>query len=394
MGPMTLPSRSSLRPGVFFPRALTLLLAAFPATALFTAPGPVRANDVFQLNSDEAGSLFDKAKMSVVQVRSGDKGYVLAGSGFFIDDQGTVLTSSTILGENKTARVLINGVEMDAKIVGNDPRSGLAMLRVSYDESPALPMGHTSDLKTGDGVILIGYPMNLPVASSQGPVSGFEASYLTHVDDTPSIKDSVAAVERFATTHIHANVSISPGQVGGPLLNSRGEVVGLVATSPDDGKTVYALPVEAMEKIIADFNLNGRARHGWVGVNVTAGPDTAHDGRIVRVVQLVPGTPASQSGIQAGDTVMRIDSREIYRPEDVLDASFFSHVGGTMIVVVRRDDKLFDYSFAVIERPTNPTAAMPASPTSVLGTPTLSSGSSSPAQGQGVLVNHVVNDSK
>jgi len=384
MGPMTIPSRrSSSQGGTVLARALTLVLAASPAAALLSISGSARANDVFQVSSDEANSLFDKAKASVVQVRSGDKGYVLAGSGFFIDDQGTVLTSSTILGENKSARVLINGVEMDAKIVGNDPRSGLAMLKVSYDESPSLPMGHTDNLKTGDGVILLGFPMNLPVASSQGPVSGFEASYLTKIDAATAGKDSVSAVERFATTHIHANVSISPGEVGSPLLNSRGEVVGMVATSPDNGKSVYALPVEAMQKIISDFNLYGRAHHGWVGVNVSAGPDTDHDGRTVRVVQVVPGTPASQSGIQAGDTVMRIDSREIYRPSDVLDASFFSHVGGTMIVVVRREEKLYDYSFAVTERPAAPTA--PVSPTT--GTTRLSSDAD--ANGKPVLVNHV-----
>jgi serine protease Do len=384
MGLMTIPSRrSSSQVGTVLPRALTLILAAMPAAALFTVCESARGNDVFQTTSDEGGPIFDKAKDSVVQVRSGDKGYVLAGSGFFIDDQGTVLTSSTILGENKNARVLINGVEMDAKIVGNDPRSGLAMLHVTYDESPSIPLGHTDDLKTGDGVILVGYPMSLSVTSSQGPVSGFEASYLTKIED-PTTKDSVSAVERFATTHIHANVSISPGEVGGPLLNSRGEVVGMVATSPDNGKTVYALPAEAMQKIISDFNLYGHARHGWVGVNVSVAPDTGHDGRTVRVVQVVAGTPASQSGIQTGDTVMRIDSREIYRPSDVLDASFFSHVGGTMIVVVRREDKLFDYSFAVTERPQGPTAPATPAPKMTL--------SSAPAQADAkpVLVNQVV----
>ena len=107
---------------------------------------------------------------------------------------------------------------------------------------------------------------------------------------------------------------------------------------------------------MGDFKQYGRARHGWVGVNVVEAPDTGHDGRTVRVVQAVPGTPASKSGILPGDTVMRIDAREIYRPADVLDASFFSQVGGTMTVVVRRDDKLFNYNFAVIERPQIPAA--------------------------------------
>ena len=292
-----------------FFRACSFLLGVLPAALLTLAPA--RAADIFQLSDDENNALVDKAKTAVVQVRSGDKGFILAGSGFFIDDHGTVLTSSTILGENTSARVVINGVEMDAKILGNDPRSGLAMLRVSYDESPSLPLAHANELKTGDGVVMIGYPLNLPVAPSQGPVSGFDSSYLARLDGNSSPKDSMAAVERFATIHIHANITISPGQVGGPLLNSRGEVVGLVATSPDDGRSIYALPVEAIQKVIGDFTQYGHARHGWVGVNVVEAPDTNHDGRTARVVQVMPNTPASQSGIQVGDTVMRIDAREI-----------------------------------------------------------------------------------
>jgi len=351
--------------------SLSLLAATILAALLVVLPGLARASDVLQLTGDEANALFDRAKTAVVQVRSGDQGFILAGSGFFVDDRGTVLTSSTILGDNNSARVVISGVEMDAKILGNDPRSGLAMLRIPYGASPSLPLARSSNLETGDGVVAIGYPLNLPVASSQGPVSGFEASYLTRLDGDLSPKGSMAAVERFATTHIHANIAISPGQVGGPLLNSRGEVVGLVATSPDDGRSIYALPVEAMAKIMADFNQYGRAKYGWVGVNVAEVPDTGHDGRTVRVVQAVAGTPASESGIRSGDTVMRIDSREIYRPADVLDASFFSQVGSTMSVVVRRDEKLYDYRFAVIERPQNSAAV------------------TAPVAGNPTLVNHV-----
>ena len=336
--------------------ALCLLFAAIPLASLVLSPDVVRASDAFQLTGDEASAVFDKAKAAVVQVRSGDKGLVSAGSGFFIDDQGTVLTSSSIVGDNTSARVVINGVEMDAKILGNDARSGLTMLQIAYGASPALPLAHASNLQTGDGVVAIGYPMNLPVASSQGPVCGFDASYLARLDASTAPKGSVAALERFATTHIHANVAISPGQIGGPLLNSHGEVIGLVATSPDAGRSIYALPVEAIAKVMSDFSQYGRARYGWVGVNVMEEHDAARDGRTVRVVQVMPGAPASESGVAVGDTLMRIDAREIYRPADVLDASFFSQIGSTMKVVVRRDDKLFTYSFGVIERPENPTA--------------------------------------
>jgi serine protease Do len=363
---MTQPWRSRGQTRSLRARVRCLLFAA-SVVALFAALSGTSRADVFQLSGDESNALFDKAKAAVVRVRSGDQGFILAGTGFFIDDQGTVLTSSTILGDNTGARVVINGVEMDAKILGNDPRSGLAMLRISYAASPSLPLAHASGLQTGDGVMTIGYPLNLPVAPSQGPVSGFEASYLTRVEGALASKGSVAAVERFATTHVHADVAISPGQVGGPLLNSRGEVVGLVATSPDDGRSVYVLPVEAMARVMADFNQYGRALYGWVGINVRGVPDLLRDGRTVRVVQVVPGSPASESGIQSGDTLMRIDAREIYRPADVLDASFFSRVGGNMNVVVRRDDKLYNYGFTLIERPQNPTDV----PAPLAGRPTL-----------------------
>jgi S1-C subfamily serine protease len=343
-------------------------------------------------SSDEIDAMVDRSKPAVVQVRSGGPGAILAGSGFFIDDQGTVVTSSSILGDNTSARVVINGVEMDARIIGNDPRSGLAMLRISYDESPSLPLGHAGDLKTGNGVVVVGYPLNLPVTFSLGQVSGFDISFLVPPKYDAAAKDSVATLERFATTHIHAGVAISPGEVGSPLLNNQGEVVGIVATSPDGGQSIYALPVEAMQKIIADFNQYGRARHGWVGVNVAQGPDTNHDGRTVRVVQAVPGTPASKSGIEPGDTVMRIDEREIYRPADVLDASFFSHVGGNMTVVVRRQGDLLSYNFPVIERPANPIPAGPAEPAvppvPLTGTPETPSSSAEP-----IMVNHLVPDS-
>jgi serine protease Do len=322
--------------GLLLISVLSLVGMAFPARA---------ATDIFQSIGEEVNTLFEKSKAAVVKVQSGDGSITLSGTGFFIDDKGTVLTSSTVIGDNTSARVEVNGVEMAARIVGNDPRSGVALLQIADEGSPSLALGESTDLKTGFAVVAIGYPLNLPVAPSEGIVSGFDVRYLNQF---------------FATTHIHATVPISPGQVGGPLLNTRGEVIGLVGPSPDDGRSIYALPVEAIAKVMADFNQCGHACYGWVGVNVREVADTAHDGRTVRVVQAVPGTPASESGILPGDTVMRIDSREVYRPADVLDASFFSHVGASMNVVVRRSDKLYNYTFAVIERPATPAPVLTA----------------------------------
>ena len=310
-----------------------------------------RAADVFQLSGDEANAMFDKAKAALVQVRSGDKDFVLAGTGFFIDDQGTVLTSSSILGDNTSARVVINGVEMNAKILGNDPRSGLAMLRVSYGASPSLPLAHVSNLQTGDGVVMIGYPLNLPVASSQGPVNGFEASYLTRVEepDSPKNRRRGGALRDDTYSRQRCDQPRAGWQSAAEFARRSGGIGGDESRQwPIDLRAAGRGDAEAHGRFQSVWE---RARHGWVGVNVMEVSDGEHDGRTVRVVQVVPGTPASESGIRSGDTVMRIDAREIYRPADVLDASFFTHVGGNMTVVVRRDDKLYNYTFAVIERP-------------------------------------------
>ena len=123
---MTQPRRSSLPP-----RLVAFSLAAVCLGTLLPVPA-FGAADLFQPNSTDGNPLFDKAKAAIVKVESGDEGLSLAGTGFFIDSQGTVLTSSTILGGNTTARVTVNGLQMDAKVLGNDPRSGLAMLRVTY----------------------------------------------------------------------------------------------------------------------------------------------------------------------------------------------------------------------------------------------------------------------
>jgi S1-C subfamily serine protease len=335
-------------------RALSLLVLAAALSPLSTPAADLDP----PTPADETGPSSEKTKAAIVKVESGDESFLSSGTGFFIDSQGTLLTSASVIADPASVRVIMNGLALDAKVLGNDPRSGVALLRVNFPDSPFLTLGHAADLKTGYTVVAVGFPLNLPAAAAQGAISGFEIRYLNRF---------------FSTTHIHADVPLSPGQVGGPLINLHGEVVGLIVPSPDDGRSVYALPVEAVEKIMSDFEQFGRAKHGWVGVNVVQVPDTRHDGRTVRVIQAVPGTPASKSGLRPGDTVLRIDTREIYRPADVLDASFFSHVGGTMTVVVRRDEQLFNYNFAVIERPQIPAASTPlsVSPRGGVGQPVL-----------------------
>lgn len=318
------------------PRSFVSL--AILAAALSDSSSPALAQGVFDAIGSQVSKVFDGAQSSVVRVRAQQGDFEADGSGFFIDDKGTVLTAAATLWPpnasfpSKTIAVQVNGSDLPAKLVGLDPRSGLAVLQVFNGTTPFLPLADASEIKTATAVVGVGFPFNLPAAPTFGMITGFDTQYLNHY---------------FATTQLRTSLSISPGQIGGPVLNGRGAVVGILVMAADERKFTYALPSPAIRKILDDLNLHGRVLHGWVGVGI----DPKADGKDVRITQLFAGTPASTSGLQPGDVVVRIDKREITRPADVIDASFFAQVGQEMPVVVSRNGQLLTFKFVVGERP-------------------------------------------
>jgi serine protease Do len=258
-----------------------------------------------------------------------------SGTGFFIDENGTIVTSSILVGQDGTAHVNWDGIDFPAKAIGTDDRTGMAVLQIDLHNTPHLTMGTSGDLKTGHAVIAVGYPLNLAPTATPGLISGFDIRYLDRY---------------FPTTFIHASISISPGELGGPLLRANGTVAGLIVNTPDSDRTIYVLPADAMQKVLADLIKYGHVEQGWVGIIVDESTD-ARDRHTVKVKSLAVGTPASTSGILAGDTVLKIDNREIFHPADVMDASFFSHPGDTMSVMVQRDNEVHTFSFVLTQRP-------------------------------------------
>lgn len=303
---------------------------------------PLHAAGLIDMLSDEVGAIFEKAAPAVVKVRSSGKVVPLAGSGFFIDSQGTILTSSAVVGDNLTAKVEYQkGDEqksVDALVIGRDSRSGVALLKIEASKTPYLRFGDSDKLRTATGLVSVAYPYNLPVAPNFGQVAGFDVQYLNRF---------------FATTHVRANISVSPGQIGGPLLNSKGKVVALMVMAVDDGKACYGLPIKAAGKIISDIKEYGEARHGWVGVGVV------EKDHIVRVAHLFEGTPAIMSGIEPGDHVLKIGDRPITQPKDILDAAFFAGIGQTLPVEIQRDGQTFTFEIEVKERPSRSRAVTP-----------------------------------
>jgi serine protease Do len=311
-----------------------------PATTAKTAAKSADSRKTTQPSSAidsvgrEVSSLFEKARASLVRVRCEGDNVTLAGTGFFIDEQGTILTAAAIFPQNSYTTVEINGEWIEAKLLGLDRRSGVALLQVVKGLTPFLIPGKSSELKTGLSVVAMGFPRNLPAAPGFGIIGGFDFQYLNRF---------------FPTTHLRINVPVAPGQVGGPVLNSKGEVIGMIVTAIDEGRAAYALPIEAAEKIVADFKKFGVAKHGWVGVGVKETAGAKDPG--VQISQLFENTPAAASGLQPGDTVLKIGNRPITCPSDIIDAAYFSRVGEETSVTVRRNGKTLVYKFNVQERP-------------------------------------------
>jgi len=347
-----------------------LLLAAACFFASLALPGGQALHaSVFEAITQEVQQVFDRASPAVVKIRSISGPAPLAGTAFFIDNQGTLLTAYAVVREAPKAWIEYQNQKLEARILGRDPRSGIALLKIDRTGTPFLPFGNSDDLKMASGLISVAYPFNLPLAPSFGFVTGFDVRYLNRF---------------FSTTHIRANVQVTPGQIGGPILNSKGQVVGLLALAIQDGKECYILPVNSIARVAADIHQAGHARHGWVGVGVVEGQPLADGPKPVVVTNLFAETPAATSGIQPGDIVLKIGRREIHTPRDVLDASFFSKVGEKLPVVVLRDGQLRTFEITVAERkPLAPSAGMPMDPSDNLTIPFVTPQDQGPVQVRG-----------
>ena len=334
------------------PEVVTKLPALERATANSTpltpsvpnAPMPA-GGGVFDQIAAEVSGVYEQAAPTVVRLRAVDGAEQLAGTGFFIDGEGTILTAYAVVGQAESVTVEVNGRTFSAKILGRDPRSGVAVLKIPATQTPHLALGEGMRLRPASAVVSVAFPYDLKAEPTFGFVAGFDVKYLTRF---------------FATTHLRANLPIKPGQIGGPLLDSQGKVVGVLMLEIDEGKACYALPIEAASKVAADIQKYGEPRHGWMGVGVMPDRSRPERGAPVFVDRLYKGTPADKSGLKMGDEVISIGGRSVREPSDILDAAFFSEVGGKVPVKVKRDGKEQIFTITVSARPDSSRIVEPA----------------------------------
>jgi serine protease Do len=302
--------------------------------------------------SREVKDVFERAAKAVVKIHGSDEHSEFFGTGFFVDPTGTLYTSYTVGGEAGNFTIEYGGKKYPARQVLADVRSGLAMLKADL-ATPALPIAKSGQLEVATPVITIGFPLDLPETPSFGMIAGFDRKYLGRY---------------FSTTHLRVNLPTQRGEAGAPLLNLKGEVVGILVSSLENNSSCYALPIDAAEKIRSDYVRFGEARHGWIGINVSLADNETEGSRAV-MTDIMKDTPAAESGIKAGDILLQVGRTKVRQPEDVLDASFFITAGDVVPITVMRGNQRLTFEVQADLHPASkqlPLIASPASPNRAL----------------------------
>src|SRR5687768_2560906 len=235
------------------------------------------------------------------------------GSGFVWSSDGIIVTNNHVV--EGASRITVNfndGRQIPAKLLGVDPDSDLAVLRVEEKGLTAAPIGTSSDLMIGESVIAVGNPFGLSGTVTTGVVSALGRS-------VPSQDQT-----RTFTDFIQTDASINPGNSGGPLLNIEGKVIGInVAIYAQAQGIGFAIPVDRARKVIQDLLRFGEVHAAWIGaVTATLTPEEAKRlgqsaQRGALVVRVFSGSPAEQAGLRAGDVITSVagkpvDSRESF----------------------------------------------------------------------------------
>lgn len=280
--------------------------ALVPGTLAGLIPGQ---GDSVALAPDEVTvvTVARRVAPSVVSVRR-DGGF---GSGVIIRRDGVILTNAHVVGDARQVRIgLADGRDLDARVLGRDPTVDVAVVRVSGPELPAAPLADSDALLVGQTAIAIGNPLGLERTVTRGVVSAIDRSPRGFGLDGP----------------IQTDAAISPGNSGGPLLDSRGQVIGIntaVIAAPGASGLGFAIPINLARDIADQVLTTGQIRRAFLGVNYRdIDAPLAEQFRLpVRegVIITVVGedTPAAQAGLRQGDIVTALDGKRITRGGDL-----------------------------------------------------------------------------
>jgi putative serine protease PepD len=292
--------------------------------------------------STDAGRVYAAVADGVVAVQVGGG----SGTGFVIDERGTIVTNAHVVGESSQASVRFgdSGATIDAEVLGSDPSTDLAVLRVDPSRVGALrplTFADSDAVRVGDEVVAIGHPFGLDRTATAGIVSG--------------LGREIQSPNGFSIDEvIQTDAAINPGNSGGPLVDGKGRVVGVnsqIATAGGGGGNVgvgFAVPANTVRDVVPRLADGQTIERPYLGVSTAAGAAG------VEVQEVTPGGPAQRAGLRSADVIRSVDGRTVSEPDDVTGALDGKQPGDSVTVEVERDGSRQEFDIELGTRPANP----------------------------------------
>ena len=278
-----------------------------------------------------------------------------SGSGVIIAPDGYIVTNNHVV--DKADKIVVNTNDhrtFQAKVIGTDPNTDLALIKIEATNLPIVKLGNSDDAKVGEWVLAVGNPFNLTSTVTAGIVSakGRNIGIIgqeDNQDQNPFGRTSNEAprTNKSIESFIQTDAAINPGNSGGALVNTRGELIGInSAIASNNGAYEgygFAIPINLAKKVLNDIEKYGAVKRGYVGVSFTElNPDVAEqlktsvtNGLYVR--ELVPGGGAEQAGIKAGDVIVKVENNPVYESSDLQERVGELQPGDKVHLTVLRD---------------------------------------------------------
>ena len=265
------------------------------------------------------------------------------GSGFMIDPRGYILTAQHVIEKAKDIEIrLADSQRLPAQIVAAEPQIDVAILKITIErELPILAFGNSEQIRVGDLAVVFGYPFGRESSMSLGIISRSGRSY----PDSASYE------------FIQTDAGAYPGGSGGPLLNSQGNVIGMITMASERGNMGFATPINVIKRVLPRLANGEKFAWGWLGVQMSdvsleqAKILGIHPVKGVVVNSVLPGQPAARGGIQKQDVILAVNDTQVDSPRDVARMIGGLEAGRVVHLTILRKGKTLQLSLPLGIRP-------------------------------------------
>lgn len=269
-----------------------------------------------------------------------------SGSGFIVNSNGQIITNAHVVdGATKVSVVLKDGRQFEGKVIGTDPVTDVAVVKIEANNLPTVKVGNSEALQPGELAIAIGNPLGLDNTVTVGIVSATGRS------------GSQVGIPDKRVSFIQTDAAINPGNSGGPLLNQNGEVIGMNTAIIQGAQGLgFAIPINQVQRIADQISTTGKVQHPYLGISmVTLSPEvkeslnedpnspiSVNEDQGILIVRVMPNSPAHQSGLRAGDVIVQVENKPVTKADEVQQAVENVSVGSSLQMEIKRQGQPFN----------------------------------------------------